>query len=363
MKKIIVLLISVFLVVLLTACSNSEPINDKTIETLSIAFTPTKDVEEILIAADPLKEILKSKLAEKGFTVENISIAVGVDLNVSAEALISGSMDISILPATIFTEYRKKGINLLVETLSNNGVGDSEGKVIEPRDGITPWNSGITTDSNEMVEGNVSLIYVNIATEKGAELYEKAINEHLTWDDLNTAKWSVGSSDSYDGYIYPSLWINDNFGEGTGSTRKTVADLKDVVPDSSYDDMITALLEGKADVITGYADMRKDANTIEQFEKVYANEITNGLYNSIWDVVKVIGVTDKIMNDAVCFADRKTDSKMTLEFVAALQESFIELGQSEEGLECFDPFGYKGFKSGHNSDYDSTSSALALLQE
>ena len=105
------------------------------------------------------------------------------------------------------------------------------------------------------------------------------------------------------------------------------------------------------------------AYTIEQFEKVYANEITNGLYNSIWDVVKVIGVTDKIMNDAVCFADRKTDSKMTLEFVAALQESFIELGQSEEGLECFDPFGYKGFKSGHNSDYDSTSSALALLQE
>lgn len=280
-----------FATLILAACSNNEPKSDKTIEKLFIAFAPTRDVEEILIAADPLKDILKSKLEEKGFTVENIDVAVGIDQNVPAEALISGPMDISILPAPVFAQYRKEGINLLVETL-NHGVGDSEGKVIEPEEGITPWNSGITTDAKELVGGNISLIYVNIATEKGARLYEKAINGSLIWDDLNSAKWCVRSSDSYDGYIYPSLWINDNFSEGAGSAKKTVADLKDAIPNSYYNDMISALFESNADVIVGYADLRKDKSAIGQFEKVFADKI----------------------------ADGKKNSKMTPEFVVALQE-------------------------------------------
>ena len=126
--------------------------------------------------------------------------------------------------------------------------------------------------------------------------------------------------------------------------------------------MINALLEGEADVITGYADLRKDTSAIEQFEKAYDDEITDGIYDNIWDVIKVIGVTDKIMNDAVCFANGKIDAKMTPEFVAAIQEVFIELGQTEEGLNCFSPFDYKGFKPGHNSDYDSTFAAESLFQ-
>lgn len=361
MKKISIIFISILSALVLASCSNNESVSDKTIETLSIAFAPTKNVEEILIAADPLKDILKSKLTEKGFTVESIDIAVGVDLNVPAEAVISGSIDISILPASVFAQYRKDGINLLLEALSR-GVGDLQGKVIEPEDGIVPWNSGITTDANDLVNGNVSLIYVNTATEKGAELYEKATNNNLTWDDINSAKWYIKSSDSYDGYIYPSLWINDNFGEGIGSTKKTATDLKDVISDNSYDDMISSLLEGKADVIAGFADLRKDTSAIEQFEKVYADEIAEKAYSNIWDVIKVIGVTDKIMNDAVCFANGKIDAKMTPEFVAALQEAFIELSQSEEGLDCFDPFDYKGFKPGQNSDYDSTLIAESLFQ-
>ena len=362
MKRIIVILISLLMVLALTACSNSELVSDKTIETLSISFAPTKDVEEILIAADPLKELLKSKLAEKGYTVENVDVSVGIDQNVPAEAMVSGTIDISILPASVFALYRKDGINLLVETLSSQGVGNAEGKLIEPEDGIAPWDSGITTDANDMVSGCPSLVYVNIATEKGADLYEKATNESLTWDDLNSAKWYVCSQDSYDGYIYPSLWLNKCFGEGIGSTKKTIADLGNVITNGSYEDMISALLENNANVIVGYADLRKGTTSTEQFEKVYVDEISEGKYENIWDIVKVIGVTDRIMNDAVCITDIKIDSKMTPEFVAALQETFIELGQTEEGLDCFSPFDYEGFELGQDSNYDSTVAALTLFK-
>ena len=37
--------------------------------------------------------------------------------------------------------------------------------------------------------------------------------EELTWEDVNSANWSVANSSSPAGYIYPSLWLQENFGK------------------------------------------------------------------------------------------------------------------------------------------------------
>ncbi len=364
MKKLFTVLVSVLMVLTLAACSsnNNEPAaDDKTIDTLTISFVPSKDADVILTAAEPLKDLLKTKLAEKGYTVNNVDISVGTDYSASGEGMISGSIDIGFLPASTYVLYHEDGANLLVEAL-RYGVGDADGKVIDPKEGIAPWNAGITTDAKDMVTGYASLIYVNIATEKGAELYDKAVNGTLTWDDVNSATWYVCSSTSSAGYVYPSLWLNNNFGEGAGSTKKTVADLANVIPDGSYANMMNALLTGQVDVTVGYADVRKDAASTENFEAAYADEIAAGTYANVWDIVKVIAVSDYIMNDTICVSDEKVDPKMTPDFVKALQDTFIELGQTEEGLACVAPYSHKGYQLGQDSDYDATRAANALFQ-
>ena len=51
--------------------------------------------------------------------------------------------------------------------------------------------------------------------------------EELTWDDLNSANWSVMNSTSPAGYIYPALWLQDNYGKG-------ITDLEHTVQSDSY---------------------------------------------------------------------------------------------------------------------------------
>lgn len=362
MKKLLTVLLAVLMVLGLSACTGKgeETVDDKTIDTLTISFVPSKDADVILTAAEPLKELLKAKLAEKGFTVNNVEISVGTDYSASGEGMISGSIDIGFLPASTYVLYHPDGANLLVEAL-RYGIAGEDGKVIDPSEGIAPWNAGKTQNAEGMVTGYASLIYVNIASEKGADLYEKAQAGTLTWEDVDSATWYVCSSTSSAGYVYPSLWLNNNFGEGVGSTKKTVADLSNVIPDGSYANMMNALLTNQVDVTVGYADVRKDAASTENFEAAYADEIAAGTYDNVWDIIKVIAVSDYIMNDTICVSDQSVDPKMTPEFVTALQEAFLELGQTEEGLACVQPYAHMGYQVGQDSDYDSTRAANALF--
>ena len=362
MKKLSVVLLSVLMVFSFVGCGKQETGDDKTIDKLTIAFVPSKDADVILSAAEPLKELLKAKLLEKGYTVNAVDISVGTDYSAVGEGMIAGSIDIGLIPASTYVLYQPDGVKLLLEAL-RFGVAGEDGKVIDPKDGIAPWNAGKTQDATGMATGYASLVYVNIATEKGADLYAKAQAGTLTWDDVNSAKWYVCSTTSSAGYVYPSVWLNNTFGEGVGKSKVTIANLDNVIPDGSYANMMRDLLTGQVDITVGYADVRKDAASTENFEAAYADEIKAGTYSNVWDVIKVIAVSDYIMNDTISVASQEVDPKMTPEFCTALQESFIEIASTEEGLACVAPYSHKGYQVGQDSDYDSTRAANALFAE
>lgn len=362
MKKLLVVLLSVLMVFSFVGCGKQETGDDKTIDKLTIAFVPSKDADVILSAAEPLKELLKAKLLEKGYTVNAVDISVGTDYSAVGEGMIAGSIDIGLIPASTYVLYQPDGVKLLLEAL-RFGVAGEDGKVIDPKDGIAPWNAGKTQDATGMATGYASLVYVNIATEKGADLYAKAQAGTLTWDDVNSAKWYVCSTTSSAGYVYPSVWLNNTFGEGVGKSKVTIANLDNVIPDGSYANMMRDLIAGSVDITVGYADVRKDAASTENFEAAYADEIKAGTYSNVWDVIKVIAVSDYIMNDTISVASQEVDPKMTPEFCTALQESFIEIASTEEGLACVAPYSHKGYQVGQDSDYDSTRAANALFAE
>ena len=49
----------------------------KTIDTLKIAFVPSREPQEIITATEPLKQLLKDALAKEGYDVGSVEITVG----------------------------------------------------------------------------------------------------------------------------------------------------------------------------------------------------------------------------------------------------------------------------------------------
>ena len=100
MKKLLSLVLaSALSLSLLTGCGNSNKssADDKTVDTLSVYFVPSREPEEIVTATEPLKDMLKKELATQGYEVNNIDITVGTSFEAVGEALSAGTADMGFV--------------------------------------------------------------------------------------------------------------------------------------------------------------------------------------------------------------------------------------------------------------------------
>ena len=364
MKKFLVAMLTLLLVSV-TACSSGTGTtsgdSSKNLGSLTVGFVPSKEADVILEAAEPMKEWLKTKLEEKGYTVDEVNLTVGTDFTVVGEGMISGSIDIGFLNTNAYTQYQPNGVELVVEAL-RNGVADDQGNIFPDNQDYKQYNCAFTQDATEKVSGYPGLIYVNIDTEKGADLYAKVEAGTLTWDDINSATWHTSSVTSASGYIYPSLWIDNQFGSGVGNKITTIADLSNVVSDQSYANMMTALITGQADVIVGYSDIRKDEASTTDFEAAYKEEIAAGKYKTVWDIIKIIGVSPYIMNDTVSMSSNENafNGNYSEQLKADLQDIFVNM--TEEELAMVKPYSHAGYQVGSDSDYDAARKASEIFK-
>ncbi len=337
MKKLLVLLASLLLI---AGCSTTEESTGNTIENLSIQFVPSRDVEDIVTATDPLKTLLIDSLAEKGFTVENIEISVGADYNAAGQSLATGSVDLAFIPAGTYVLYHEDGAEVLLAATRAGLSKDSAN--------AADWNDGLATEGDS---SNQVAYYRSIAvagpSEKGVELAEKVnAGEELTWEDVNSAVWCVSASTtSSAGYIYPTIWLMDNF------DGKKITDLATAVPTNGYSDTAARLATGQCDVGVGYADFRRDY--AEQWTTEFERE------NDIWAETNIIAVTDGIMNDTIAYS--ANSKQLTPEFITALQEAFIEIAQTPEGLEVISIYSHEGYKVVADEDFDSSRKAQEIV--
>ena len=82
MKKVVAMMLSLVLALgLMAGCGQKDAGKasggTKTIESLKIAFSPYADADQITTATEPLEALLKAKLLEKGYDVQNIDMTVG----------------------------------------------------------------------------------------------------------------------------------------------------------------------------------------------------------------------------------------------------------------------------------------------
>lgn len=345
MKRKLWLLITTLIVLLLAACGGND--GDSTddaqdtnyaegniaIDELTVGFVPSREPEEIITATEPLKELLTEELAELGYDVENVEITVGTNYEAVGEGLSAGTIDVGLIPGGTYVLYDDGAEVILTATREGLSIESDD-----PRD----WNENKPT---EPISDHVTFYRALIIagpSEKGQELAEKVNNgEELTLEELNEASWGVMSSSSPAGYIYPALWLNENYGT-------TISELDNVVQIDSYGSAFSRLAVGQLDIMVTYADARRD------------NEDTwDG--SSIWDETNVIGVTAPIYNDTVSVS--KNSDIMDDDLKAAIQQAFINIGETEEGQEVISIYNHLGYQKADPSDYDDERKAQDMIRD
>ena len=322
-----------------TAATEEETAaENKKIDTLRIAFVPSREPEEIITATEPLKVLLSDELAKLGYDIGEVEITVGTSYEAVGEALSAGTADVGLIPGGTYVLY-DDGCDVLL-TATRDGLSIDS-------DSAKDWNDNEPTEpTTDQVTSYRALIIAG-PSEKGKAVAAKVnAGEALTWEDVSDLNWSVANSSSPAGYIYPSLWLQDNF-------DKNITDLPHAVQSDSYGSAFARLASGQVDVLCTYADARRD------YEDEWTGEYA--MTNSIWEDTDVIGVTPAIYNDTISVS--KTSPIMDDDFKAALSEAFINIGNTEEGKEVIAIYSHNGYLPAQSSDYDSERAAQELIQQ
>ena len=346
MKKLLSLALALMLCV---ACVSAfaEPI---VIDKLTLQFVPSKDADVIITGTANLPELLQAALLDEGYDVKEIEISVGTSYEATGEAMAAGTIDIGWLPGGTYALFSDEVEVILTATrdgLSNDSTDPAT------------WNgvANKTEPTAEQVTFYRSLIYAT-PSEYGKQLAAKVnAGEPLTWEDLEKANWAVLKNSSSAGYIYPTLWLMDNYG-------KKLTDLPNIVTLSGYGDAFAQGAAEAVDIIVCYADGRRDyeaAWTIATDSADETGKAGMGREDSIWNELNVIGVTPGIYNDTVSITKANEDV-YNPEFIAALQTALINVINTPEGAEIFNVYSHTGYAPATDADYDGARAALKLAQ-
>ena len=316
MKKVTALVLSLVMTLgLLAACGGGNqpagstpsqgngsqsqaPVQDsgKKLDILRVAFVPSREPSEIITATEPLKQMLKDELAKLGWDIGEVEITVGTTYEAVGEGLVAGTIDVGLIPGGTYVLYDDGAEVILTATRDGLSKDSDEAK---------DWNDGKATEASDKQAVSYRALMIAGPSDKGQELAAKVNSgEELTWEDINSANWSVMGTSSPAGYIYPALWLQDRFGKG-------ISDLSSAVQADSYASAFARLASGQVDVLVTYADARRD------YAERWNTEFSRTA--SIWEETNVIGVTAPIYNDTISVS-KKTKS-MTDDLIAALQDA------------------------------------------
>ena len=159
------------------------------------------------------------------------------------EALSAGTADVGLIPGGTYVLY-DDGCDVLL-TATRDGLSIDS-------DSAKDWNDNAPTEATTKQVTSYRALMIAGPSEKGQALAAKVnAGEDLTWEDVSGVNWSVVGSSSPAGYIYPSLWLQEQF-------DKNITELP-----TPYSPILTAgafarLASGQMDVLCTYADARRD---------------------------------------------------------------------------------------------------------
>ncbi len=304
---------------------------------LIIGFVPSHNPEEIIEVTEPLKDLLITELANFGYEIGEVEITVGNTYEAVAEGLSVGTIDVGFIPAGTYVLFDDGCEVILTATREGLSIDSVNAKT---------WNDKKPT---EHVDDKVTFyraLMIAGPSDAGSAIAKKVNSGgEITWEELDELKWSVMDPSSPAGYIYPSLWFQNNY-------QKHITDLTHFVQSESYEDAFMRLASGQIDVLCCYADARCD------IEDMWTTTFLRD--KSIWDETNVIGVTDGIYNDTVSVS--KSSEIMDDDFKSALSKAMINIAETEAGKEILAIYNHSGYVEAKPEDYDSERAAQELIR-
>lgn len=298
-----------------SGCSNHNQ------QVLNVMFAPTKNADSILSGTKPMAEILKTQLNNRGYNFSQVNLTVGESYEVVGEALSSGTVDIAYIPAGTYIKYQPQGVKALL-TAQHPGVS------INSNDPVV-WNEHKPTTITDEKASTYQAIIVSGITPLAQQLAQK-VNQHepLSFDELNRANWCVSSPTSSSGYLYPSLWLKDNY-------QHTIKDLANQVRITGYGESVNNLRSGVCDISVGYGDFRYD----------YQQD-----WPTIWDETNVLGVSTMIPYDTISVSEHSQVMNAKLE--QDLIEIYQQLPSIPGGSEAMKTFNHVGYVKPNLAQYE-----------
>ena len=348
MKKVVAILMAALM---LLSCTAALAENIK-LDKLTFEFVPSKDADVIITGTKNLPQLVQAEMAKHGYDIGEVDITVGTSYEATGEAMCAGAIDIGWLPGGTYAIYSQNKEVDVILTATRDGLSNDS---TDPR----TWNGddNKTLPTDKQVTFYRSLIYATPSA-YGKELAAKVnAGEALTWEDLEKANWAVLKNSSSAGYIYPTLWLQDNYG-------KKLTDLPSVVTLSGYGEAFAQAAAEAVDIIVCYADGRNDYEAAWILPTNTADETGKagmGRSDSIWNELNVIGVTPGIYNDTVSITRANADV-YNPEFIAAMQNALINIISTPEGQEIFSVYSHTGYAVATDSDYDGARAVLKVAQ-
>lgn len=319
MKKLLALVLLFVSIFALTACSGSDEMTE-----LNVVFVPSRDAVDILEVTAPLAEQLKEELNNMGYNFEEINIEVSADYAAAAEAARAGTADVVFLPGGTYVTYQDAVVPILAAARNSLNKNSSN-----PAD----WNDGKPTLEIEGSNDATTYLSLIIAgpSATGRLLADKVNNgQDLTWNDLKDVSFCTGGATSSASYVYPNIWLNENFGYG-------LEDMPNAYDAGGYGNSIAALEAETCDVAAIYGDARMHY------------EFTDG---DIFADTDVIGVSDPIANDGIQVAKH-----LNVKLAEALQIAFMRLIAMPENEDIFDIYSHSAYSPISFLGYEGTRKA------
>lgn len=185
--------------------------------------------------------MLQAKLKEKGYDVKKITLNVGTSYNAVGEALSAGSADVGFISGATYV-LCDQDVDVLLTALREGIDKDTTD--------LSVWNNGQPDKfTKNLVKYYRSVVVAGPSPKGQALLARVKQGEKPTWEELDSLNWAVMSPSSASGYLYPSLWLKENYG-------KTLKDLSHVVQSDSYTTSTARLASGQVDVMVAYSHIR-----------------------------------------------------------------------------------------------------------
>jgi phosphonate transport system substrate-binding protein len=335
MKKLLLLLVTLVAVFSLAACGEKDYSDHE----LVVYFVPSRPADEILEMVGPLEQMLEDELAELGYEVAGVKVLVSSTYEAAGEALLAGTGDIAFLPGGTYVAYKDVDDSPLQVMLAATRAGLTKDSAM-----AKDWNDGVATDndSSNQVTYYKGIIVAGPSAAGQALAAKVNAGTELVWADVKDLNWCVRSATSSSGYIYPNIWLQENF-------DKTFDDIDGtVVSTSGYGDSAASIASSTCDVATFYADARMHNAT------KWTTDF--GRTSTIWEETDVVGVTANIMNDTI------TASTVNLEegIIDAIAQAFINISKTEAGLAIIDVYSHEGYMEVTDEDYDDARTASEM---